>query len=154
MKKIAAITAAILFPVCLAWADDAHHPDKTPVPDQAPLSQAQAKDAEPSTMPMMSMMQDNMKKMQEQMSKMRQTKNSKEKKKLMQEHMQAMQEHMKMMQGMMSSNMMAGGDTAGETMPPLVMEQRMKMMEQRMDMMQQMQQQMGQHQDSAAQMQK
>ena len=152
MKTIAAVIAATLLPISLAWAVDAHHPDKTAAADQTPPSQAQRKDAGASAMPMMPMMQDNMKKMDAQMNKMQQAKGPKEKKKLMQAHMQTMQEQMKMMQGMMSGNMKMGGAAAGGAMPQPMMEERMKMMDQRMDMMQQMLEQMRQHQDGAAQL--
>ncbi len=151
MNKITLVTAALLFPVALVWAEDAHHPEKTSAPAPAATAQTQAPDKSASTAPMM---QDNMKKMQEQMRKMQQAKNPKEKDKLMQEHMSAMQEHMKMMQGMMSGDMMMGGGAPGGAMSPQMTEQRVKMMEQRMDMMQQMLDQMRQHQDSALQMQK
>ena len=144
MNKVTWITAALLFPVALAWGEDAHHPEKTSTPGQASPSQTQAPDKGVSTMPMM---QDNMKKMQDEMSKMQQAKIPKEKDKLMQEHMNTMQEQMKMMQGMMRGDMLMAGGSPGGVMSP-------QMMEQRMDMMQQMLEQMRQHQVSALQIQK
>ncbi len=103
-------------------------------------------------MPMMPIMQEKMKAMQAQMSRLQHAKGPQEKRKLMAEHMLSMQEEMKMMEGMMGGNMMMGSAKAGGTMPPQMMEERIRTMEQRVDLVQQMLEQMLQQQDAAAQL--
>jgi len=122
--------AVLVIGIGPAWADDAHHPEKTGAPAKAPAVKTEDKGAASPGMPMM---QEHMQQMQQQMDKILHSKDPAEKDRLMQEHMQSMLDHMKMMQGMMS-----GGMTMGGGMPPQMLEHRLKMMEQRLDQMQMM----------------
>ncbi len=122
-----------------AFAEDAHHPEKTP--------STVAKPAAP-----VKQMQDNVKKMQSQLDRIAKTTDESERQRLVAEHMQTMHENMQAAKGMMSGGMgcpiMKGGmdmgmmqKGAGPDGEPMM--QRMQQMEKRMDMMQMMMEQMG-----------
>lgn len=70
----------------LAYADDAHHPDRDPSaatsPAQPPVDQSALR------------MQENVKRMQSQLDRVRKAKDAKERERLLADHMQAMRENM------------------------------------------------------------
>ncbi len=99
------LSISLMFAMGAAWADDAHHPEKTPATPAA----TKTKPAEKSPPAMM----DNMKKMQAQMQKLHATSDPKIRAQLLQEHMQTMQENMRTMQ----SGMMDGTAKSGVAMP-------------------------------------
>ena len=108
MKKslLIAVLAALPLTASLAWADDAHHPDK----DKKPATAMTDKDKQMQ----MGKMQENMLSMHEQMHKIMQSSNPNEREKLMQEHAKMMQDNMRMMHGMKSGGMMEQGMMGGK----------------------------------------
>jgi hypothetical protein len=149
VKKLAlTVIAASLAFATPAFAEDAHHPEKT----QEKAQGAPAKPAAP-----VKKMQDNVKKMQSQLDRISKAKDDSERQKLMAEHMQTMHENMMTAKGMMGDGMgcsmmkdgMGMGGMGGKGMAPSEggpgadqTMQRMQQMEKRMDMMQMMMQQM------------
>ena len=109
MKKSLLIAALVALPLStsLAWADDAHHPDK----DKKPATTMTDKEKHMQ----MGKMQEHMLKMHEQMHKIIDAKNPQEREQLMQEHSRMMQDNMQMMQGMMGKGKV-GGDAKGGKM--------------------------------------
>ncbi|WP_341677266.1 hypothetical protein [Niveibacterium sp. SC-1] len=158
---IAAVSAASLFAMSPAFANDAHHPDKQK-PDAA--ATAAAKD---SGVASGAALQDQMSKMQSLMTRIRASEDPAERSRLLQEHTQAMQDGMRMMAGTMSGggmkagdNMMLGSPTnqsaphagrkaSGMSMKDCPMMAAHAPMMQRMDMMQAMMAQMLAHQSAA-----
>ena len=146
----------------IAYADDAHHPDKD--------TSAAGSSAQPPVDQTAQRMQENVKRMQSQVDRVRKAKDAGERDRLLADHMQTMRENMALGQSMMQGGAMGmmggrgmgmmGGRGGMGMMDPAMMDQCMKMMggasgttsadisarmaqmEKRMDMMQMMMQRM------------
>lgn len=151
LSTLTALAAALLL-ATPAFANDAHHPERTAEAAPAPA-------AAPNTRQTVQSMQGNVKKMRAQLDRMAAAKTDEARQKAMAEHMQTMHENMMMARSlqpdMMSCPMMDGmgkkgmmdkdgmgqgggmGMMGGRAQPDGASE-RMDKMEKRMDMMQQM----------------